>query len=30
VSRRTSIKLLLTQRALSDVQSILDFSVEQW
>ena len=28
--RRNSIKLLLTQRALGDVQSILDFSVEQW
>jgi toxin ParE1/3/4 len=30
VSRRSPTKLLLTQRALRDVQSIFDFSVERW
>lgn len=30
MSRRAPSKLLLTQRALADIQGIYDYSVEQW
>lgn len=30
MSRRANLKLLLTQRALQDIQEIFDYSVESW